>query len=232
MARSVRIAVAICAIAAPLMLASFDHALAEETDATELPEQPVRISVGKVPDGEGRPVYSDQQTFSGSGSVIRFSTTRPRRDLAAPTSARREAGALQSLAMAPVGPRRMPAYFPLAARAMTSGFGPRYHPMLGGKRSHSGVDLAAPAGTPVSATADGVVSYANWNGGYGIMVAVLHAGGVETRYGHLMRNAVAPGQRVRTGEVVGWVGSTGLSTGPHVHYEVRIDGRAVSPWSR
>lgn len=196
--------------------------------------EPARITVSKVPEGEERPVYSDREAFSESAAVVRFSRSRPRRTIASPPAAAQPdlARAGSAVIVAPSGPRVMPAHFPLAARAMTSGFGPRPHPILGGTRTHSGVDLAAPAGTPVSATADGVVSFANWNGDYGIMVAVSHAGGVETRYGHLLRIAVAPGQRVRVGEVVGWVGSTGLSTGPHVHYEVRVDGRAVSPWAR
>jgi murein DD-endopeptidase MepM/ murein hydrolase activator NlpD len=209
-------------------------ALADSATADLQAETPVRITISKVPEGEGRPVYAAREAFSGSAAVVGFSRTRPRRVIAAPVAAAATQAARSASAQvaAPAGPRIMPAYFPLAARAMTSGFGPRPHPILGGTRAHSGVDLAATAGTPISATADGVVSFANWNGGYGIMVAVMHAGGLETRYGHMMRVAVTPGQHVRAGDIVGWVGSTGLSTGPHVHYEVRVDGRAVSPWSR
>jgi murein DD-endopeptidase MepM/ murein hydrolase activator NlpD len=237
MRRSEGIAVTVLGLATALAIGASAPAIAEgaAAAAAEDAEAPVRITISKVPEGEGRPVYADREAFSGSGMVVGFSRTRPRRVVsaapagAAPMQSTRSATAQY---VAPSGPRVMPAYFPLAARAMTSGFGPRPHPILGGTRAHSGVDLAAPAGTPISATADGVVTFANWNGGYGIMVAVSHAGGVETRYGHMMRLAVAPGQQVRAGDVVGWVGSTGLSTGPHVHYEVRVDGRAVSPWSR
>ena len=125
-------------------------------------------------------------------------------------------------------PTMFPSRMPVAARAITSGFGWRTHPILGGWRAHSGVDLAAPYGSPVVATADGVVGEANWRGGYGLFVAV-ESGGVETRYGHMSRLNVAAGQRVRQGDVIGYVGSTGRSTGPHLHYEVRVNGQAVDP---
>ena len=123
---------------------------------------------------------------------------------------------------------RFPSGMPVAARAVTSGFGWRTHPILGGWRAHSGVDLAAPYGSPVVATADGVVNQANWRGGYGLFVAV-QSGGMETRYGHMSRLNVTAGQRVRQGDVIGYVGSTGRSTGPHLHYEVRVNGQAVDP---
>jgi murein DD-endopeptidase MepM/ murein hydrolase activator NlpD len=74
-----------------------------------------------------------------------------------------------------------------------------------------------------------VVAEADWRGGYGLLVALDHGGGLQTRYGHMSRLAVSPGQRVRKGDVIGYVGSTGLSTGPHVHYEMRINGQAVNP---
>lgn len=233
MLRSVRIAVRLCGLAAATVLCTPQAGLADNAIELESTDA-VRITISKVPEGNGLPVYSDRESISGTGAVVGFSRTRPRKTASVAPAALATSQAQHASApiAAPAGPRRMPAYFPLAARAMTSGFGARHHPILGGTRMHSGVDLAAAAGSPVSATADGVVSFANWNGGYGIMVALWHPGGVETRYGHLMRVAVSPGQKVRAGEVVGWVGSTGLSTGPHVHYEVRVDGRAVSPWAR
>lgn len=122
----------------------------------------------------------------------------------------------------------LPSRMPVAARTVTSGFGLRVHPVLGGIRAHSGVDLAAPYGTPVVATSNGVVGEADWRGGYGLFVSVRH-GGLETRYGHMSRLNVVSGQRVRQGDVIGYVGSTGRSTGPHLHYEVRVNGRAVNP---
>ncbi|WP_373693885.1 M23 family metallopeptidase [Parafrankia sp. BMG5.11] len=91
------------------------------------------------------------------------------------------------------------------------------------------MDLAAPSGTPVFATSDGIVDASGWSGGYGLLVAVSHTGGLQTRYAHLSRLNVAQGQQVRRGEVIGYVGSTGNSTGPHLHYEIRRDGRAIDP---
>lgn len=121
---------------------------------------------------------------------------------------------------------------PVAARALTSRFGMRSHPILGGRRMHSGVDLAAAAGSPVAAPAAGVVSFANWSGGYGLLVTVEHGGGVQTRFAHLSRLMVAPGQRVSRGQILGLVGSTGRSTGAHLHYEMRRNGYAVDPLGR
>lgn len=123
----------------------------------------------------------------------------------------------------------MPSRLPLTRSALTSRFGVRRHPISGDLRLHSGVDLAAPQGTPVYAPQDGYVSAATWNGGYGLFVAIEHGGGMQTRYGHLSRLAVASGQYVSAGTVIGYVGSTGNSTGPHLHYEVRYNGQAVNP---
>jgi murein DD-endopeptidase MepM/ murein hydrolase activator NlpD len=120
---------------------------------------------------------------------------------------------------------------PLDGARVTSGFGPREHPVLGFTRMHRGVDFAAPAGTPVFAAADGVVVSAGRAGGYGRMVRLRHANGTETRYAHLSAFArgLRAGGRVRQGEVIGRVGSSGLSTGPHLHYEVAERGRPVDP---
>ena len=118
---------------------------------------------------------------------------------------------------------------PLERMSLTSRFGMRSHPTLGGARMHSGVDLAAPSGSPVYATASGTVSFANWKGGYGLLVVVEHGGQLQTRFGHLSRVLVTPGQGVLKGQVLGLVGSTGRSTGPHLHYEVRRGGAAVNP---
>lgn len=123
----------------------------------------------------------------------------------------------------------VPSRMPLDGARMSSDYGMRTHPVLGGRRSHNGVDLAAPTGTPVYATADGVVSRANWFSSYGLYVQIEHGAALETRYAHMSKLAVADGQRVKKGDLIGYVGSTGRSTGPHLHYEVRIDGQAVNP---
>jgi len=128
-----------------------------------------------------------------------------------------------------LGAVSIPSRFPLEGVTLTSGFGMREHPVIGGRRAHKGVDLGAPVGTPIYATADGVVSRASWFSSYGLYVSIEHGGDMQTRYGHMSRLNVAEGQMVRKGEVIGFVGSTGRSTGPHLHYEVRVGGAAVNP---
>ena len=123
----------------------------------------------------------------------------------------------------------IPSRMPVEGIHLTSGYGMRYHPVLGGRRAHKGVDLAGPTGTPIHATADGVVGKAEWFSSYGLYVALEHGADIETRYGHMSRLNVAAGQRVRKGDVIGYIGTTGRSTGPHLHYEVRIAGVAVNP---
>ena len=123
----------------------------------------------------------------------------------------------------------IPSRMPVDNLRMTSSFGLRWHPVLGGRRAHTGVDLANPVGTPVHATADGVVGRADWFGGYGLCIDLEHGGSLETRYGHLSRLNVVAGQSVHKGDIIGFVGTTGRSTGPHLHYEVRVEGSAVNP---
>ena len=123
----------------------------------------------------------------------------------------------------------IPSRMPVDGTRLSSDYGMRNHPVLGGRRGHKGVDLAGPTGTPIFATADGVVSRADWFSSYGLYVSLEHGGAMQTRYGHMSRLNVAAGQRVRKGEIVGYVGSTGRSTGPHLHYEVRVAGAAVNP---
>jgi murein DD-endopeptidase MepM/ murein hydrolase activator NlpD len=171
----------------------------------------VRISIGPEYVESGAARYANRSAAPGKAAIVEFSVTPP----PAPGSVRAAGG--------------LPAGLPLASARLTSGFGWRTHPLSGGWRPHSGVDLAAPHGSPIVATAGGVVGTAGWSGGYGLLVAVSHGDGVQTRYGHLSRLAVAPGQQVAAGQVIGYVGSTGDSTGPHLHYEVRVDGRAIDP---
>lgn len=124
----------------------------------------------------------------------------------------------------------VPSDKPVKSAEFTSGYGVRSDPFSGGAARHQGIDLAGPVGTAIYATADGVVSEAGYNsGGYGNLVKLDHGKGIETRYGHLSSIMVKPGQRVTRGMQIGRMGSTGRSTGSHLHYEVRIDGRAVNP---
>lgn len=123
----------------------------------------------------------------------------------------------------------VPSRHPVNAGYVSSNFGWRAHPVLGGRRRHHGIDIAAPEGTPVYATADGLIERANYSGSYGNVIYIDHGSDLQTRYAHLSGLNVRDGQRVKKGDLIGFVGSTGRSTGPHLHYEVRVDGVAVNP---
>ena len=129
-----------------------------------------------------------------------------------------------------VGKTRGAMMAPVSGR-ISSHFGMRRHPILGYMRLHGGTDFAAPSGTPIYASADGVVNYAGRNGGHGNYVRIDHGKGLATGYSHMSRIAAANGQRVRQGQIIGYVGSTGLSTGPHLHYEMYRNGVKVNPLS-
>jgi murein DD-endopeptidase MepM/ murein hydrolase activator NlpD len=118
---------------------------------------------------------------------------------------------------------------PVDGARQTSGFGFRLHPILGYSRMHQGVDFASPSGTPIQAAGVGTVQFAGWHGGHGKTVIVRHQNGLETLYGHMSAITVSAGQRVAQGQTIGAVGSTGLSTGPHLHYEIHLAGRPVNP---
>lgn len=174
---------------------------ADKTIATVDP-QPVVIVAGRAMDLVGQPV----SMVPKGGPAIRG----------------RDPKAMAGLASLPSGA-------PLWQNRITSGFGYRSHPILGGFRLHSGIDMGAPTGSRVYATMDGYVSHADWAGGYGLSVRLTGNNAVETRYSHLAGIAVGAGSYVRKGDLLGYVGSTGLSTGPHLHYEVRVNGRAIDP---
>ncbi|RZT57238.1 peptidase M23-like protein [Sphingomonas sp. BK036] len=124
--------------------------------------------------------------------------------------------------------RRAVSGLPVSGR-ITSTFGLRVHPLLRFTRMHKGLDIGAPYGTPIHAMTDGVVAFAGRTGGYGNFVKLTHGGGMASGYGHMSRIAVSSGTRVRQGQVIGYVGSTGLSTGPHLHWEVWKNGAAINP---
>ncbi|HSY77531.1 MAG TPA: M23 family metallopeptidase [Bacteroidia bacterium] len=127
----------------------------------------------------------------------------------------------------------IPAIQPVSNKDLTriaSGFGMRIDPVYGTPKMHKGLDFAAPQGTPIYATANGTVAVAGFtDGGYGNHVEINHGYGYETIYGHMVKVKVHSGERVTRGEVIGWVGSTGKSTGPHCHYEIHVNGEAVDP---
>ena len=120
---------------------------------------------------------------------------------------------------------------PIDGARISSSFGRRKHPILGYTKMHSGVDFAAPRGTPIYAAGNGKVEIAGWTGGYGKFVRIQHANGYETGYGHMngFASGIRPGVSVRQGQVIGYVGTTGRSTGPHLHYEISVRGKKVNP---
>ncbi len=125
--------------------------------------------------------------------------------------------------------RATPASWPVNGR-ITSSYGYRLSPFGYGRQFHSGIDIGAKRGTPIYATADGTVKFAGYQSGYGYVVHISHGYGYTTVYAHMSKLASRVGQSVKRGDVIGYVGSSGRSTGPHVHYEVRVNGNAVNPW--
>ena len=126
----------------------------------------------------------------------------------------------------------LPAIQPVSNKELNriaSGFGMRIHPIYGIAKMHQGLDFTAPQGTPIYATGDGLVTTSGFNTGAGNEVVINHGYGYETKYLHMVRIKARSGQRVKRGEVIGWVGNTGASTGPHCHYEVHINGNPVNP---
>ncbi|SNS75548.1 M23 family metallopeptidase [Sphingopyxis indica] len=123
----------------------------------------------------------------------------------------------------------VPSRRPIEQMSLSSSYGMRVHPITGKVARHNGIDIPAPYGTPIYATADGIVGRAQRLGGYGNYVEINHGNEIQTRYGHMSRFVVHAGERVKKGEVIGYVGSTGRSTGNHLHYEVRIEGSPVNP---
>jgi murein DD-endopeptidase MepM/ murein hydrolase activator NlpD len=118
---------------------------------------------------------------------------------------------------------------PVDGSRISSGFGNRFHPIDKKIKFHAGVDLAVPVGTKVDSTADGVVKFAGWNGGYGNLIIIQHPDGRESRYGHLSKILVSEGEKVSGGQQIALSGSTGKSTGPHLHFEIRENGEVVNP---
>jgi murein DD-endopeptidase MepM/ murein hydrolase activator NlpD len=208
------IALTLAAITATGAVPAFANSSASADIAAPLrAAQAARQSALGNGDEEFRRLFSNWQSLDKPQSLVSVSTTPDR------------AGRFQ------IGMPRVsiPARIPVEGVHLTSRFGMRVHPVLGGRRQHKGIDLAAPAGTPIHATADGMVSKAEWFSSYGLYVSLEHGGEIQTRYGHMSRMNVYAGQRVQKGDVIGYVGTTGRSTGPHLHYEVRIAGEAVNP---
>ena len=214
-------------------------ALQQDLDSLRRAEDGLRAIVGAPPaaadetvqEGTVSPTGGEQHTpttadLSEALEMIeeRLSTRRSSIDLLAETMRREFPGAASYASDS--APHTTPSIWP-AAGYVSSPYGLRFN----GTEFHQGIDIAADMGAPIVATADGVVTAAGWNGGYGNMVDIDHGSGVSTRYGHASAVVVTAGQRVRRGQIIAYVGSTGHSTGPHLHYEVRLSGQPVNPSS-
>lgn len=199
--------------------------------ALGLHPSPAFAELTQAADPVSKPTYAVRSRFSGTAGVVTFSSVRPR-EVAKPAP-RLASSAPSPASAATIGSVTIPG-IPSARSGvtLTSRFGARAAPMAGASRLHPGLDLAAPYGSAVVARSPGVVVAAGWAGGYGNCVVIDHGGGVQTRYGHLSRITVQVGQHVDPGSLLGAVGSTGLSTGPHLHYEVRVNGAAIDPIRR
>lgn len=228
-----------------LQLAKKANSLQEEMNQLKKLEEDIRRLSGAQPmqenqqeggnqavdpathDGQGGPLNTPTvQNVSATLSLVEQGLAQRRASLTALKEelSQRQAslGLVGSLSL-PGG--TTPAIWP-SRGVVSSPYGLRWN----GSDFHPGIDIANDMGTPIIATADGVVRVAGWNdGGYGNMVDIDHGNGIMTRYGHAMQVAVTAGQHVRRGQVIAYMGSTGFSTGPHVHYEVRINGQAVNP---
>ena len=169
--------------------------------------------------GQGGPLTPISLSTSGGGALT-------------PEETRANAilGGLDRMNMYRIAAFKLPFAMPVKdSFRWTSGFGYRRDPKGAGNRMHEGTDMAGAYGTPIYATADGVITHAGWDSGYGRLVKIRHDFGVETRYAHLSQIRVEVGQRVSRGERIGDMGNSGRSTGTHLHYEVRLDGSAVNP---
>ncbi|MBM2292848.1 peptidoglycan DD-metalloendopeptidase family protein [Sulfitobacter pseudonitzschiae] len=170
--------------------------------------------------------------YSGQGgplTPLSFST-RGEEPSADALRANRLLNQMDQLNMYRIAAQKAPFALPVKnAFRFTSSFGYRRDPKTGGRRMHKGVDFAAPTGTPLYATADGVVTHAGWSNGYGRLVKIQHDFGIETRYAHMSQLRVKVGQRVSRGDRIGDMGASGRVTGVHLHYEVRVGGKAVNP---
>lgn len=225
------------------------YARQAEMTATRLTEMEARLQELDALDAEIRGLMNGTDSGRGDGGVITGDTAMSslplmtrmgqlsdrletrRISLALLRAALRDGTEVVGTPLVRTGASRTdtPSTAPVQGGEITDPFGWRSDPFTGEQRFHEGVDFAAAYGTPIMATANGVVTRAEWVEGYGNLVEIRHTGGITTRYGHNSLVTVQVGDAVKAGEVVAFMGSTGRSTGSHVHYEVRINGVAVDP---
>ena len=183
--------------------------------------------VGLPPD---RVLSQMRRQYSGQGGPLHASgiSAKNAPSTAAEVRAETILAELDRLNLFRIAADKVPFARPFRTRVRkTSGFGPRRHPVLGGTRMHEGIDWSGDHGAPILASADGVVTHAGWLSGYGRIVKIKHAFGIETRFAHLARIDVSVGQRVSRGERIGAMGNSGRSTGTHLHYEIRVGGEPL-----
>lgn len=205
--------------------------LEEALDAIAEPLQRVFRSAGVSADQVRRLVQQGAQARTASLRPISVSTSGALTGSDDIARANRILQRMADLHAYRLGIDRLPVAMPVRSGAVrqTSGFGMRRHPLTGRNTMHNGLDWAGSRGTPILASADGVVQRAGREGGYGNLVVIRHDFGIETWYAHLSSIGVRPGQRVSRGQQIGGMGTTGTSTGVHLHYEVRVNGRPVNP---
>jgi murein DD-endopeptidase MepM/ murein hydrolase activator NlpD len=198
----------------PTVAAEYLKAIATRIDVGEVaPFDRFDLAMVKAPGQPDRLIYAGIDRAQYSDVQVLKWTANGKTDWFDGNPQEQAAGGL----MAPAGGR------------ITSGFGNRVHPILRFSRFHAGIDFGAPWGSPIVAAADGQVVGAGWAGGYGRQVRIAHDGGIMTSYSHMSAMVAQPGTLVRQGQVIGYVGSSGLSTGPHLHFEVRVNGQAINP---
>ncbi|WP_232816633.1 M23 family metallopeptidase [Paracoccus zhejiangensis] len=211
------------------ILARHDEIFAQLEDAVSISVEPldkVFRSVGMNPDDVLRTIRSGYSGQGGPLNPIAYSSHGNAAISQGETKANQIIVTLDQINTYRIAMEKLPLAMPVSSSfRYTSGYGRRWG------RAHEGIDMAAPVGTPVSATGDGVVIFAGRQGAYGNLIKIQHELGTETRYAHLSKIRVKTGQRVSQGDRIGDMGNTGRSTGPHLHYEVRVNGRAVNPMS-
>jgi murein DD-endopeptidase MepM/ murein hydrolase activator NlpD len=219
---------------AELLLKSVDHSLTGieslQTQQMQRLSNTAYESADKIMEAlaaAGVKQVLDDETAGTGGPLLLLASTNPTSGFDTKIADLDEA--VQRLESAKSLAKSIPIANPVPGMPVSSPFGSRADPLLGMIAFHSGMDFRAISGSSVHATANGTVTAADYNGGYGNMVEVDHGNGLTTRYGHLSQILVSVGQRVNLGDTIGKVGSTGRSTGPHLHYEVRRNGSAVNP---
>lgn len=206
-----------------------EEIFAQLEEAVELSVKPLDDMFAKVGVNTDKLLETVRQGYEGTGGPLTPMGYSSRGNAAISESEARANEVVISLGKVNnyrIAVSNLPLAMPVkSAFRFTSPFGKRWG------RAHEGIDLAGPVGTPIYATGDGVVIFAGWQRGYGNVIKIKHAIGTETRYGHLSKIRVKAGQQVSRNSLIGDMGNTGRSTGPHLHYEVRVDGKAVNPMS-